>query len=117
MGATNEEFKGMADDTGNNADRLTVPSIEHESVDASAGDATPSMQNCRYIYADVSGICKISYGDAGGNSKTEVLIVGPTLMAIRNVTKVYQYYVGTTAITSKAYTDAGVSVAGLKLRR
>jgi hypothetical protein len=118
MGATNDDFKGMPDVGENGYRKLTIPTIDHETVDASSADATPTMLNCRYIYADTSGIVKFDYLDIGGNTKAEIMQVNAGVFyPVRNVQNVYRYYKGTTAITTTVFNASGSLVAGLKIRR
>lgn len=101
-----------------------VGTHDHEVVDASSADATPVMTNCREIYCDYdsaelgAAIAKVDYTTDSGETKTEVLTLFPgSPRNIRNVTKVYRYYAGTTQITAQSYTSAGTLVNGIKLRR
>ena len=107
---------------------LSMPTSRHYEGDVSGLSAdesidltsvTPKFDNCRCIYADTVGIAKIQYFDDGlGQYVTEVLIVGPEPLLIRNVTKIYHSYDGgNSAVTSKIYTSAGSLVIGIKLRR
>jgi len=71
---------------------------------------------CRYAKIDTAGIIKVDYQSDNDVSRTEVLSVSAgEVVKIPNITKVYRYYVGTTACTTKVYTDAGLLVTGLKL--
>ena len=93
---------------------------DYELLDASAGDAVPTMLNCREIKVDAAGIIKIDYIDKGGVTKTEVLQISAAqpFMRIRNVTKLYRYYTAQTAGTAKSYGTDGVLVTNaIKLLR
>jgi hypothetical protein len=99
-------------------DRLMVGTMQHEVVDVTSADVVPAITNCRCIYADVGGIVKISYVAPQGDTMTEVIALNDaTFYPVRNVTKVFRYYTGTTATTCKAYSAAGAQVNGIKLRR
>lgn len=100
--------------------RLLVGTAKHETVDCASADVTPTMKNCRVIYADqAGGVVKVSYtDDSDGETYTEVIeLQQGVLYPVRNVTKVFRYYVGTTACTAGAWGDAGAAVTGIKLRR
>jgi hypothetical protein len=116
--STDNMMVGLPQISGDRANVLMIPSAEHEVVNCKSGDVVPSIQNCRFIYSDIDGIVKFDYLDVSGNTKTEVMAVNAgTWYPVRNVVRVYQYYTGTTAITSGAYGADGVSVEGIKLRR
>jgi hypothetical protein len=114
-----ESYKGIPQISPDRGINFIQPTGEHEAVDASSADATPSMTNCRSIYADVEGIIKIDYtSPVDGQTHTEVLTVGTAFKQIRNVTKVYNTYDGgSTECTAQVYKDDGSLVVGLKLRR
>lgn len=96
-------------------------------ADGSAGAVTipttwandRSGGTCRGISADSSGIIKIDYTDMGGVTVTEVLyLIGGVIRPVRNVTKVHQYYTGTTAGTAKSFNSSGeIKANSIKLHR
>jgi hypothetical protein len=116
-------FRGLIPETvanGLGLIRMLVGTARHETVNCAAADVVPTMKNCRAIYADqASGIVKISYvDDSDGETYTEVIeLQQGVFYPIRNVTRVFRYYVGTTACTAKAWGDTGLVVTGIKLRR
>jgi hypothetical protein len=118
-----KKFKGMDGSNGSeHAQILQMPTIDHEVVNLSgvtgSDTVTPTMDNCRAIYADSEGIIKIGYLDASGTQKTEVMsLQAGSMYPIRNVNLVYGTYNGTNACTAQVYTDAGALVVGVKLRR
>lgn len=72
--------------------------------------------NCRYATVDTTGIIKYDYKGDNGKSRTEVKVaVAGTIIQVPNIVKVYRYYIETTSCTAEVYTDAGVSVVGIKL--
>lgn len=89
----------------------------HELLDASSGDATPSNTCCRYAECDSDGIVKFDYLDgADGSTKTVIKqVVAGSVIHNPNITKVYRYYTGTTAITAQTYNTSGSLVNGLRL--
>ena len=95
-------------------------------LNASSADATPTISatytnwgNCRGISADSTGLVKIDYKNAKGETVTEVtMLVQGVIRPVRNVIKLYRYYTGTTAGTAKSYTSAGVvTTNAIKLHR
>jgi len=63
---------------------------------------------------------KNDFEGSGGKAVTTTEVKQLTaglLYPIRNVTTVYRYYTGTTAVTTKYYTSAGVLATGIKLHR
>lgn len=114
----NEAYKGIDRVSPDRGINFIQPTGEHEVADASGGVVTPTMQNCRAIYADVEGIAKIDYkSPVDGQVYTEVLTVGTAFKQIRNVIKVYDTYDGSTPCTAQVYDATGALVVGLKLRR
>jgi len=89
----------------------------HEVLDAGSGDASPSNTCCRYAECDADGIVKFDYLDAtDGSTKTVVKqVIAGSIIHNPNITKVYRYYTGTTAITAQVYNAAGTLVNGLRL--
>lgn len=101
--------------------RLLPGITETEVVNAAAGNAVPTMTNCRALSVDTDGIIKIDYkDDYGGTTTTEVKTVKAGIFyQIRNVVKVYRYYTGTTEGTT-VYLISGSNaslVVGVKLHR
>lgn len=109
-----DRFLGMSSIAEPYGIRMLVGVNAHEVLDASAGNVTPvSIENSRALKVDGSGIIKIDYVDDDGTTHTEVLhVVEGVFYEYRNVRNLYRYYVGTTALTAKAYTDAGVLTTG-----
>jgi hypothetical protein len=91
--------------------------MRHEILDAASADAVPSNQCCRYAECDADGIVKIDYLDGtDGSTKTVVkAVTAGGVIHHPNITKVYRYYTGTTAITAQVYNSAGSLVNGLRL--
>jgi len=89
----------------------------HEVLDASSGDAAPSNTCCRYAECDADGIVKFDYLDAtDGSTKTVIKqVVAGSIIHNPNITKVYRYYVSTTAITAQTYNASGTLINGLRL--
>ena len=116
---------------------LIIPCDDYYLLDASAGDATSpastvhggseiqnNWQNCRYIRCDAAGqstlgIVKIDYTNKLDQVITEVLTLVPGVpLRIRNVIKLYQYYVGSSAGTAQSYSAAGSLITNaIKLMR
>lgn len=94
------------------------PIQKHVVCNVTGGNYTvPAAEKyCRFIKCDSTGIFKVDYTDDKQMPRTwvGVLTAGENLY-IPNVTLVYRYYVGTTAITAQTYTDAGVLVNGIRL--
>ena len=89
----------------------------YELLDGSSGDATATKKNCRCIWADTSGIAKIDYTGTDGTTVTEVVTLLAGVNDFHNVTKLYQYYTGTTAGTAKCYNSSGTEKTNaIKLR-
>lgn len=87
-----------------------------QTVDNNASLA--AFSNCRFITVDSGGILKIGLLDSGGVEKTVVLrLVAGAVYPIRNVVRVYRYYVGTTPCTATSFTAAGVETVGVHLWR
>lgn len=95
--------------------RSILGSAGHYVADASSADVTlaAAQQKCRYFTVDVEGIIKFDYTDDAGNTYTRVMIASPGVNHYLNITKVYRYYVGTTACTAQSYTDAGALIVGI----
>lgn len=89
----------------------------HEIIDASSGDATPSNTCCRYAECDADGIVKFDYLDSSdGSTKTVIKqVTAGGIIHNPNITKVYRYYTGSTAITAQVYNSSGTLVNGLRL--
>ena len=95
------------------ATRLQLSYNNTVVLDASSADAeSPAgFLKCRAISVDTAGIIKVDYTDDGGVAVTEVMrILAGLPRPVRNVTKLYRYYVGTTAGTAKAFNSAGTEV-------
>lgn len=87
-----------------------------QTVDNNASLA--AFTNCRFITCDTGGIIKLDLSDSGGVTKTVVLrLVAGAVYPIRNVTKVYRYYVATTPCTALSFSAAGVESVGIHLWR
>ena len=86
------------------------------SADVTVAD---TFNNCRAISADTAGIVKVDYINNLGLEITEVLYLNAGILRpLRNVTKLYRYYTGTTGGTAESYGTDGVSIVnGLKLHR
>lgn len=98
--------------------RLIVGTTEHEVVDVSTADKAPTIQNGKVVYCDSDGIVKIDYVNDDGTAGSEVIyLVAGVFYQIRNVTRVYRFYRGTTAATAQVYNSDGNLVAGIKVRR
>ena len=121
MAWTNETArKGLTSMSNDKLTQLLIGTARHEVLNCAAANATPSeIDNCRQIYCDGAGIIKFDYVDDNDQQTyTEVMyVVAGIPRAVRNVSKVYRYYTGTTACTATVYNDAGTLVAGMKLRR
>lgn len=103
----------------------------YEFLNASSADAVPTLMVntpstssinsgfCDAIGCDTDGIIKIDYVGHDGKTYTEVLkLLGGVPVRFKNVTKLYRYYVSTTAGTAKSYTAAGAEVTNaIKLYR
>lgn len=90
----------------------------HVVCDCTSGDAVVADADlgCRFAKVDDTGIIKINYKADNGQERTEVLVANAgEIIKIQNITRVYRYYVGTTACTTTVYTDAGAAVVGIKL--
>ena len=93
---------------------------DYELLDASADNAEAStILRDRCIWCDVGGIIKIAYLNKKGDEVIEVITMpGAQIVQIRNVIRLYRYYVGTTAGTAKCYSSAGLAITNaVKLRR
>jgi len=111
------------------SDRATSEQVGYSDtkfLNASSGDtlapATDNASiwtNCRGISADVGGIVKIDHTNTDGSTITEVLVlVSGIIRPVRNVTKLYRYYTGTTAGTAKSYDSGGNLITNaIKLHR
>ena len=100
------------------ASQLVVGYHDLEVVNVTNGDVVPTMKNCRFIKVDTAGVVKIDIAKKNGEATTEVLYLPAGILhKCRNVEKVYTLYAAQTSVTGKVYTDAGVSVIGLKLLR
>jgi hypothetical protein len=87
----------------------------HEIANVTSADYVPTNKNCRYFECSTAGIVKILYTDDYGSEKTRVLNAVQGINHYPNITRVYRYYTGTTAVTTKTYTDAGAEVTGIAL--
>ena len=112
-----KRFLGIPDDIrGDRVHQMQMPTSRHYECDASAADKVveEDFQNCRYIYADVEGLAKITYRDDGDGcvEVTEVMTVGTTFKPVRHVVRVWN------DVTTAEYYDVdGDAVVGIKLRR
>ena len=82
-------------------------------------DAPSEFRNCRAIKADVAGIVRIRYEDDYEQSHNEVLYLNAGIIhQVRNVYRLFQYYVASTAGTAQCYKgDGGTLVNAIKLLR
>lgn len=106
--------------SGDNLQKLILGVTATEVINSTSGDAVPSnITNSRAISVDTDGIVKFDcLDDSGENTTTEVKAVKAGVMyPYRNITKVYRYYTGTTALTATVYGSDGVAVKGLKVHR
>jgi hypothetical protein len=120
-------FYGWPNVYGDNAVRSTMPYGEVQAINTASGDVsissaegTTDIFNCRGISVDTTGIVKIDYSNDGngGLVSTEVLVLeAGVVYPIRNVTKIYRYYTGSTPCTATVYDSTGSATQGLKLRR
>jgi hypothetical protein len=95
-----------------------VVSSASADQNASNNSSMDGFQNCRAISCDSAGIIKLGLRDNNGTESIMVMnMVGGVIYPIRNVQKVYKYYVGTTACTAQTFTEAGVLVVGIRLLR
>ena len=122
MGNNINEMEGLVKGVSpaDRAIRMTMGWNEYELLDASSADATPtSIDNCRAIVADSAGIVKIDYVSDDNGTMTEVkYLAAGQHVPCRNVSKLYRYYVGTTAGTAKSYNSAGSEITNaIKLYR
>jgi len=112
--------RGVAPIGADAAKRQVMNCDDYELLDATSGDATASrITNCRCFETDADGIVKIDYTrSVDGTTMTEVKVVkGGVIQHIRNVTKLYRYYTGSTAITAQSYNTSGTLVNAIKVRR
>ncbi len=105
----NQEYSGVDRNTA-----LVLGYSNLEVLDASSGDATPASDNlaCRAISADAGGTVKIEFKTAvDGETITEVLtLVSGILRPVRNVSKLFQFYTGSTPGTAASFGSDGVSI-------
>lgn len=97
--------------------RMYGPPQYHEVADVSSGDYPLADQRCRYIECDYTGTFKVDYNDDFGHPRTLTgVITAGEKKLIANVTKVYRYRTGSTAITATTYKDDGsAAVIGLRI--
>jgi hypothetical protein len=107
---------GLPQDVGGDiVQKMMLGYCHTEVVNSTSADATPTHLHCRAISVDTDGVTKFDTTDEAGTVTTEVKnLKAGTLIPARNVTKVYRYYVGTTAVTT-VYNSSGSLVNGLKL--
>jgi hypothetical protein len=112
-------FKGLAPMSAEAAARFLPGITQTEVVNAASGNAAPAtILNSRLVSVDTDGVVKFDFKDDQGNTCTEVKYMAKgTWYHYRNVSNVYRYYTGTTAITTTVYGTNGVAVAGLKVHR
>jgi hypothetical protein len=112
FGLAQDTYTGMLPMNKLYSERLFVGVNEVEVLDASGGDATPAtIINSRAFRVDVAGIIKITYTSDQGAVQTEVLYANAgQFYPYRNISKLFRYYVGTTAGTAKSYSAAGAEV-------
>lgn len=128
--ATGSDFRPTFDGISNMpvdfAARLIVPSYNDCCILHANGanglayvDPPEDFRNCRYIKADVGGICRIRYvNDKGGHCEETLVLVTATLMPVRNVVRLWRYYIGSTAGTCEVYnSNGGLIVNAIKLLR
>ena len=103
---------------GQNLDRIDKIARIVE-VDCTLGDYTVDSKdhNCRAIMSDTGGEIAVDMYDPWTNTTATHVLSLPGQMWVQygNITKIYRYYVGTTATTSQIYNPAGSLVNGLKL--
>jgi hypothetical protein len=111
--------KGLAPVSPAGAAPFALGITETEVLNSSAADAEPAtVKNSRAVSVDSDGIVKFSYKRDDGTETTEVKYMAKGVWYhYRNVTKVFRYYTGTTAITTTVYGTDGVAVNGLKVHR
>lgn len=98
--------------------REIVGCKEHEIVNVTSGNATPTIQNCRFVWVDVAGIIKFDYKSKNGSvTKTMVRSLVQGVNQFTDVSSVYRYYKDTTACTAQVYDDSGNLVTGICLCR
>jgi len=114
-----ELFKGFPRISMEGAAKFLPGITETEVVSSASADGVPAtINNSRLISVDTDGIVKFDFKDESGNVCTEVKYMAKGVWYhYRNVSKVYRYYTGTTAVTTTVYGTNGVAVVGLKLHR
>ena len=76
------------------------------------------FQNCRAISCDVAGIIKFGVRKSDGTESVTIMQMNAGVMyPIRNVMRIYRYYVGTTACTAQSYNEVGTLNVGIHLWR
>ena len=112
-------FEGFARISMEGAAKYIPGITETEVVTSASADAEPStIKNSRLVSVDSDGIVKFDFKNEAGNVCTEVKYMAKGVWYhYRNVSKVYRYYKGTTAVTTTVYNSSGNAVAGLKLHR
>lgn len=106
--------------------RMMIGANDYTLLNAFAADVAVSTAdatywgNCRGFSVDVAGIVKIDYVNDNQATVTEVLNVpgDNIIVPIRNIRKLYRYYVGTTLGTVSCWGSDGVAITNaIKLRR
>ena len=115
-----EMFKGILRLKNEDAASMQIGYQEVEILHAASGNATPStIENCRCISSDTAGIVRIDFVNHLGVTTKECLYLNAgVLRSVRNVSKLYQYYTGTTVGTAKCYNQDGAQLTNaIKLHR
>jgi hypothetical protein len=101
-----------------NDTREMLGAAGHEIVNCTSGDAVPTNLFARYAEVDTDGIIKFDYINAiDGKVFTLVIqVYSSVIIHYPNISKVYQYYTGSTACTATVFlTDGSAQVTGLRL--
>jgi hypothetical protein len=115
----NNPFHGLGKFSAEGASKFIPGITETEVVSSASADGVPAtIQNSRLVSVDSDGIVKFDFKNDNGVVCTEVKYMAKGVWYhYRNVSKVYRYYTGTSAVTTTVYGTDGVAVAGLKLHR